>query len=141
MYQIFQECSKHSIKCTKHTIMFHTMFFLRQNYRLTIIPLTNFSQTSCYLTSLLQDSCYCQDTRQLTSKVYFTHYDFSRNIQGLNLIQLSIHRMSDSQISSQSSNLFKSLSIPLKISFPYFSFPSSLMKPSNSSLFILPATA
>lgn len=37
MYQIFQECSKHSIKCTKCTITFQTTFFLKQNYRLTII--------------------------------------------------------------------------------------------------------
>lgn len=61
MYQIFQECSKHSIKCTKCTITFQTTFFLKQNYRLTIIHSQtlqlscnsfNFSQESCYLYSI-----------------------------------------------------------------------------------------
>lgn len=57
MYQIFQECSKHSIKCTKCTITFHTTFSLRQNYRLTIIH-SQTLQFSCNSFKLSQESCY-----------------------------------------------------------------------------------
>lgn len=57
MYQIFQECSKHSIKYTKCTITFHTMFFLKQNYRQTIIH-SQTLQLSCNLFKLSQESCY-----------------------------------------------------------------------------------
>ena len=52
MYQIFQECSKHSIKCTKCTITFQTTFFLKQNYRLTIIH----SQTYNFL--VIHSNCH-----------------------------------------------------------------------------------
>ena len=79
MYQIFQECSKHSIKCTKCTITFQTTFFLKQNYRLTIIH-SQTLQLSCNSFKLSQESCY---PYQLPIYRLSRHLNFPHIIQAL----------------------------------------------------------
>ena len=90
MYQIFQECSKHSIKCTKCTITFQTTFFLKQNYRLTIIHFQTL-QLSCNSFKLSQESCYLYlsyiDYRYALN---FYTLNFPHTIQALNPFHLSI---------------------------------------------------
>lgn len=81
MFQTFQECSKHSIKCTKCTITFHTTFFFNQNYRLTIIH-SQTLQLSCNLFKLSQESCYLYLSNLSISTVktpQFSPYNSSLN--------------------------------------------------------------
>lgn len=179
MYQIFQECSKHSIKCTKCTITFQTTFFLKQNYRLTIIH-SQTLQLSCNSFKLSQESCYLYSIYILYRyRIYrlSRHLNFSHTIQALNPFHLSIpyqklyttvqylytlskmyfHTFfslffppkteintqtfySTLSIISHNSNIFKSLSILIKVPLQYFSIPSSLINCSSSFLFIVPAT-
>ena len=87
MYQIFQECSKHSIKCTKCTITFQTTFFLKQNYRLTIIHFQTL-QLSCNSFKLSQESCYLYSIYILYR--LSRHINFPHTIQALNPFHLSI---------------------------------------------------
>lgn len=86
MYQIFQECSKHSIKCTKCTITFQTTFFLKQNYRLTIIH-SQTLQLSCNSFKLPQESCYLYSIYILYQ--LSRHLNFPHIIQALNPFHLS----------------------------------------------------
>lgn len=140
MYQIFQECSKHSTKRTKCTITFHTTFFFKQNYCLTIIH-SQTLQLSCNSFKLSQESYYLYTTVQYLctpSKMYF-HIFFS--IYSLPKTERNTQTFySPLSTVSHNSNIFNSLSILIKVPLQYFSIPSSLINCSSSFLFIVPAT-
>ena len=113
MYQIFQECSKHSIKCTKCTITFQTTFFLKQNYRLTIIHFQTL-QLSCNSFKLSQESCYLYS-------IYIL-YQLSRHLNFPLIIQALIpyHTKNFTQLSKNCTPYPKCIYICFS---PYFSYP------------------
>jgi hypothetical protein len=113
MYQIFQECSKHSIKCTKCTITFQTTFFLKQNYRLTIIH-SQTLQLSCNSFKLSQESCYLYS-------IYIL-YRLSRHLNFPHIIQALIqnHTKNFTQLSNICPPYPKCIYICFSL---YFSYP------------------
>ena len=138
MYQIFQECSKHSIKCTKCTITFHTTFFFKQNYRLTIIHSqtlqlihSNFHKNLIIFTQL---SNICTPRPKCIYICFFSIYSLPKTESNTQTFYSPL------SIVSHNSNIFKSLSILIKVPLQYFSIPSSLINYSSSFLFIVPAT-